>query len=47
MFDFNDVTQEINNKNNDIFTDISLELLDINPCKLFYKLYGIPIIGKK
>lgn len=47
MFDFNDVTQEINNKNNDIFTDISLELLDINPCKLFYSLYGIPIIGKK
>lgn len=47
MFDFNDVTQEINNKNNDIFTDISLELLDINPCELFYKLYGIPIIGKK
>lgn len=46
MFDFNDVTKEINNKENDIFTDISLDLLDINPCELFYKLYGIPIIGK-
>nr|DAS01272.1 MAG TPA: hypothetical protein [Caudoviricetes sp.] len=46
MFDFNDVTQEINTNDNDIFTDISLDLLDINQCKLFYKLYGVPIIGK-
>lgn len=47
MFDFNDVKKEINTNDDDIFTDISLDLLDINPCKLFYKLYGIPIIGKK
>lgn len=47
MFDFNDVKKEINTNSNDIFTDISLYLLDINPCELFYKLYGIPIICKK
>lgn len=47
MFDFNDVKKEINTNSNDIFTDISLDLLDINPCELFYKLYGIPIICKK
>jgi hypothetical protein len=47
MFDFNDVKKEINTNSNDIFTDISLDLLDINPCELFYKLYGLPIIGKK
>lgn len=47
MFDFNDVKKEINTNINDIFTDISLDLLDINPCELFYKLYGIPIICKK
>ena len=46
MFDFNNVKKEINTNDNDIFTDISLDLLDINPCKLFYKLYGVPIIGK-
>lgn len=46
MFDFNNVKKEINTNDNDIFTDISLDLLDINPCELFYKLYGIPIIGK-
>lgn len=46
MFDFNDVKKEINTNDNDIFTDISLDLLDINPCELFYKLYGVPIIGK-
>ena len=47
MFDFNGVKNEINTTDDDIFTDISLDLLDINPCELFYKLYGIPIIGKK
>lgn len=47
MFDFNDVKKEINTNDDDIFTDISLDLLDINPCELFYKLYGVPIIGKK
>lgn len=47
MFDFNDVTKEINNKENDIFNKISLDLLDIDPCKLFYSLYGVPVIGEK
>lgn len=47
MFDFNGVKNEINTNNDDIFNNISLELLNINPCELFYKLYGIPIIGKK
>lgn len=46
MFDFNAVQKEINTNDDDIFTDISLNLLDINPCELFYKLYGVPIIGK-
>lgn len=46
MFDFNSINHEINNSN-DIVNEISLELLDINPGELFYKLYGIPIISKK
>lgn len=47
MFDFNDVTKEINNKSNDVVNEISLNLLDINPCALFYSLYDIPITGNK
>lgn len=47
MFDFNDVKKEINTNDNGVFNEISLDLLDINPCKLFYSLYDIPIIGKK
>ena len=47
MFDFNGVKNEINTNNDDIFNNISLDLLDINPCELFYKLYNVPIIGKK
>lgn len=46
MFDFNDVKKEINTNDNGVFNEISLDLLDINPCELFYKLYGVPIIGK-
>ena len=47
MFDFNGVKNEINTTDDDIFNNISLDLLDINPCELFYKLYNVPIIGKK
>ena len=47
MFDFNAVEKEIVTDNNDIFNGITLDLLDINPCKLFYNLYGAPIIGRK
>ena len=47
MFDFNAVQKEINKENNREFNKISLNLLDINPCKLFYSLYDIPVIGKE
>lgn len=47
MFDFNSINNEINNKSNDVVNEISLNLLDINPCALFYSLYDVPIIGKK
>nr|DAM33328.1 MAG TPA: hypothetical protein [Caudoviricetes sp.] len=47
MFDFNSINHEINNKSNDVFNEISLDLLDINPCALFYSLYDVPITGNK
>ena len=47
MFDFNDVKKEINTNDNGVFNEISLDLLDINPCKLFYSLYDIPVIGER
>lgn len=46
MFDFNSINHEINNESNDVVNEISLELLDINPCALFFSLYNIPINGK-
>lgn len=47
MFDFNSINHEINNKSNDVFNEISLDLLDINPCALFYSLYDVPITGNQ
>lgn len=47
MFDFNSINHEINNKSNDVVNEISLNLLDINPCALFFSLYNIPITGNK
>lgn len=47
MFDFNEVAKDVNTANSDIVNEISLKLLDINPCELFYKLYNVPIISKK
>ena len=47
MFDFNEVTKDVNNKGNNNFNKISLDLLNINPCKLFYSLYSVPVIGKE
>jgi hypothetical protein len=47
MFDFNSINHEINNKSNDVVNEISLNLLDINPCALFFLLYNIPITGNK
>lgn len=47
MFDFNSINHEINNKSNDVVNEISLDLLDINPCALFFSLYNIPINGNK
>ena len=47
MFDFTDIKNEITTDNNVLFDEISLNLLDINPCKLFYSLYDVPIIGRK
>lgn len=38
MFDFNSINNEINNKSNDVVNEISLNLLDINPCALFFSL---------
>lgn len=47
MFDFNSINNEINNKSNDVVNEISLNLLDINPCALFFSLYNIPITGNQ
>jgi len=47
MFDFNSINHEINNKSNDVFNEISLDMLDINPCALFYSLYDVPITGNQ
>lgn len=47
MFDFNSINNEINNKSNDVVNEISLDLLDINPCALFCSLYDVPITGNK
>lgn len=47
MFDFNAIKKEINKENNSVSNKISLNLLDINPCKLFYSLYGVPVIGQE
>ena len=47
MFDFNALEKEINNENNDVVSEISLNLLDINPCALFFSLYNIPINGNQ
>ena len=47
MFDFNSINHEINNENNNVVNEISLELLDINPCALFFSLYNIPINGNQ
>lgn len=47
MFDFNSINHEINNRSNDVVNEISLDLLDINPCALFYSLYNVPITGNK
>lgn len=47
MFDFNALEKEINNENNEVVSEISLNLLDINPCALFFSLYNIPINGNQ
>lgn len=47
MFDFNEVAKDVNNENNDVVNEISLDLLDINPCALFFSLYNIPITGNQ
>lgn len=47
MFDFNTIKKEINNESNDVVNEITLDLLDINPCALFFSLYNIPINGNQ
>lgn len=47
MFDFNELAKDVNNESNDVVNKISLNLLDINPCALFFSLYNIPINGSQ
>lgn len=43
MFDFNNTLGDIDKLQNDNITDISIKL--INPCEIFYYMYGIPFRG--
>ena len=43
MFDFNNTLGDIDKLQNDNINDISLKL--INPCEIFYYMYGIPFKG--
>lgn len=43
MFDFNNTLGDIDKLQNDNINDISIKL--INPCEIFYYMYGIPFKG--
>lgn len=43
MFDFNNTLGDIDKLQDDNITDISIKL--INPCEIFYYMYGIPFKG--